>query len=275
MAKKFNRRSKRKLRRRFKRRAVRRMYKGKGKSLGWITKRKDTRPKASRVVYRMLGRVPFGDEILAKLRFVKTIIGNYTAGNQAEIYLDNGQTSNTAMNWISMVDIVNYFGVAPGMVEYCNLFHVYRVKAIKFKITCIPLNRSEEGAAHLDTDTYMWFWFGQNNLGPVNYDPSSLFEQRFCKYKLLNNNFGTRVPTLKASMNVGRQVGNTLGINDDDYSNTTTTSFPYHIAPGNKLYCQGGVVSGTGIFRNTTQVMWKIECDVDVAYFQRRELDTA
>lgn len=151
-----------------------------------------------------------------------------------------------AMNDLSTV-LVN-FGNSPGFSWYPQLFQNYRVTGLKMKFT--PLINTREAADPLVTlapETLLAFINAGDGLA-INPQANSVPEQRWCKYKPLNNWLaGGATKSVSLYMSTMKLAGGDRTVaNSVNYTGECSAITPYYTQPDTVLNCEYGVCALKG-----------------------------
>lgn len=171
-----------------------------------------------------------------------------------------------------------YFGTTPGMKQLAESFKYVRCLGVKISVTFYP----QYGESQVAKPPSMGFIIANND--PVSgtsgdqYSTSKLPEQRWARYKILNDPRGGGSPTkVSAYYNISKVMG---GVSYDrseiDYACATKVTSPYVSAPVKKIgYWDYGMftVDGTseyaeGIVQSKNMMTLTLYCE----YFGRIDI---
>lgn len=207
-------------------------------------------------IKRYTAAAPFGDRVYATLKFV-------SSANLVPSAVGSSGIFATSIIYNDLSAYVATYGLAPGVIDYANIFLDYRILNVKWVMDYYPSSTSE--AAQV-----MFGWQGQAPLTVLNFREA--LEKNFLSYKNVET-AGSGRPTRMTYKCGVRAIDSGVNTKVLEYSGQLTPSSPYATSPQEiaRFACGMIHVGPTGYTVTTAQGVFKVTAYVEAVFWNRRQ----
>lgn len=204
-------------------------------------------------------RNPMGDVMHYKFKVVQGSTLAFLSGASSGVV--------GAIQFNSLPSIITNFGNTPGMTILSTAFGIYRIRAIKHKLTFWPLGPNVAPIVG----------FFQASSDNVFTSPSigGTCEERWSKYRVLNfPGQGANPSTLSAYYNVRKVYGPVSTMDDSQFASSTLPASPYGNTPAIGPWYRYGIFTLSGANAGTdVSCVVKNEVTVYIRYDAKFEIN--